>query len=60
MVVYGIKLSSVECYAEFFYCGNKKISLFAVYLTTQGVNLREHPVKSELVKSFAWNTLSCM
>ena len=40
--------------------GIKKISLFAVYLTTQGVNPREHPVKSELVKSFAWNTLSCM
>lgn len=31
-------------------------SLFVVYLTTQGVNPREHPVKSELVKSFAWNT----
>ena len=31
-------------------------SLFVVYLTTQGVNPHEHPVKSELVKSFAWNT----
>ena len=35
-------------------------SLFVVYLTTQGVNPREHPVKSELVKSFAWNTQSGM
>ena len=58
---YPMKLNSVECCVEVFIV---KIimcdSLFVVYLTTQGVNPREHPVKSELVKSFAWNTQSCM
>ncbi|CAH3024084.1 unnamed protein product, partial [Porites evermanni] len=37
-----------KCCVEVFIVKIIYVSLFVVYLTTQGVNPREHPVKSEL------------